>query len=295
MLEKHHNNHSNKRLLAVVAHPDDETFGMGGTLAFYAKQGVDVYVICATHGDAGDVEPSYLEGYDSVADLRLAELRCAVSKLGVKDVFVLPHRDSGMPGSEPNQHPEALCNTPTEQVAGEIVAYIRQIKPQVIITHDPIGNYYHPDHIATHRATEMAFLAAGDPQAYPDDQPAYAPQKLYFSSFNRRVMRLLIPIMPLFGIDPRHYGRNGDIDMEKVSRVTFPVHAAINYKNVESIREEASRCHASQGGGRRDRSAYGMLRRLFFSSRDTFAQAYPEPDDGKVSHDLFDGVNHFGE
>jgi len=295
MVEKHQNNHSNKRLLAVVAHPDDETFGMGGTLAYYAQQGVEVYVICATHGDAGDVEPSYLEGYDTIADLRMAELHCAVSKLGVKDVYVLPHRDSGMPGSEPNQHPEALCNVPVEQAAGEIVAYVRQVRPQVIITHDPIGNYYHPDHIATHHATERAFLEAGDPQAFPGDGQPYAPQKLYFSTFNRKVMRFLLPLMPLFGIDPRHYGRNGDIDMVKVSQVTFPVHAAINYKQVEDVREEASRCHASQGGGRRNRTAYGILRRLLSSSRDTFAQAYPEPDDGKVSHDLFEGVNHFGE
>ena len=68
-----------KVLLSVLAHPDDESFGMGGTLAHYANQGVDVYLICATRGEVGEVAPEYLKSYPSIAELREAELRCAAA------------------------------------------------------------------------------------------------------------------------------------------------------------------------------------------------------------------------
>ena len=127
----------NKRLLAVVAHPDDETFGMGGTLAYYADQGVDVHLICATRGEVGEVEPERLTGYDSIADLREHELRCAAAILGIKQIHFLGYRDSGMPGSPDNEHPQALVQAPLEKVAGEIIHIMRQVRPQVVLTFDP--------------------------------------------------------------------------------------------------------------------------------------------------------------
>ncbi len=72
-----------RKLLVVLAHPDDETFGTGGTLAYYASKGVEVHLICATRGEVGDVEPELLEGFDSIADLRENELRCAAETLGL--------------------------------------------------------------------------------------------------------------------------------------------------------------------------------------------------------------------
>ena len=86
-------------LLSVLAHPDDESFGMGGTLALYAQKGWDVYLVCATRGEVGTVDPHHLEGFSSIAELREGELRCAAQHLGLKDVFFLDYHDSGMPGS----------------------------------------------------------------------------------------------------------------------------------------------------------------------------------------------------
>jgi len=71
-------------ILSVLAHPDDESFGMGGTLALYAKRGVDVHLVCAPRGEVGEVSPEILEGFDSVSALRVNELRCAAGILGLK-------------------------------------------------------------------------------------------------------------------------------------------------------------------------------------------------------------------
>ena len=134
-----------KVLLSVLSHPDDESFGMGGTLAKYAEEGTDVYLICATRGEAGEVDPKYLEGYSSLAQMREKELRCAAKQLGIKAVHLLGYRDSGMTGSVDNQNPAALINAPMDRVAKEIAEYIRKVQPQVVLTFDPIGGYRHPD------------------------------------------------------------------------------------------------------------------------------------------------------
>jgi LmbE family N-acetylglucosaminyl deacetylase len=122
---------SDKRLLAVLAHPDDESFGMGGTLALYAQHGVEVHLICATRGEVGETPPDFERNDRSIAELRMDELRCAGQILGLKEVHFLKYRDSGMPGSADNNHPRALAAAPMEQVAKEVAGLIRKLKPQV--------------------------------------------------------------------------------------------------------------------------------------------------------------------
>ncbi|MCJ7585571.1 MAG: PIG-L family deacetylase, partial [Anaerolineales bacterium] len=148
-------------LLAVLAHPDDESFGMGGTLALYASRGVDVHLVCATRGEVGEVDD--LKGFASIAELREAELRCAAVHLGLKGVHFLDYRDSGMDGSPDNQHPNALAAQPLDEVAAKVVHYIRELHPRVVLTFDPIGGYRHPDHIAIQKATVRAFEQAANP------------------------------------------------------------------------------------------------------------------------------------
>src|SRR5512139_162177 len=94
-------------LIAVLAHPDDESFGMGGTLSLYAQRGYSVYLVCATRGEVGTVDPENMRKFGSIAELREAELRCAAEHLGLREVFFLGYRDSGMPGSADNSHPDA--------------------------------------------------------------------------------------------------------------------------------------------------------------------------------------------
>lgn len=283
------NSQGSRRLLAVMAHPDDESFGTGGTLAHYALQGAEVFLICATRGEVGSLPEGVAASEEEIARLREEELRCAAEVLGLKEVILLGYRDSGMPGSEDNRHPNALVAQPREQVARIIAAHIREIKPQVVITFDPIGGYRHPDHIAIHEATVQAFHLAGDEQALPPPPPAYQPQKLYFHTFSKRFMRLLVRLMPLFGVNPRQFGRNKDIDLVALSEIEFPIHARIDFRDAIELKEKASACHRSQ----QDPAARGFMRRLdrITGSKEAYMRGYP-PVHGKLrENDLFAGVD----
>ena len=196
----------NRRILSVLAHPDDEFFGMGGTLALYAERGVEVHLVCATRGEAGEVGPEYLQNYELIGELREAELRCASGHLGLAGVHFLDYRDSGMTGSADNHHPDSLVQADMEEVASKIVHYIRKIRPQVVLTFDPIGGYRHPDHIAIHEATVKAFHYAGDPN-FPSDLPPYQPDKLFYHTISKRFIRLAVRLIRLFGKDPQPLGR----------------------------------------------------------------------------------------
>lgn len=277
-------------LLAVLAHPDDETFGMGGTLALYASQGVEVHLICATRGEVGSVDPIFLEGFESIAERRESELCCAADLLGLAGVHFLGYRDSGMPGSADNQHPQALTAQPVEEVARKVAHYIRKLRPQVVVTNDPIGGYKHPDHIAVHRATLGAFSLAGDPN-FEDELPPFQPSKLYYNIFPKGLLKIALLALPLIGKDPRHFGRNGDIDLVGIVKEgDFPVHARINYRSVVAKKDKATACHASQlAGGPPNRGPLRWVSALF-GTYDTYMRAVPEAGKGLRERDLFEGV-----
>jgi len=281
-----------KSMLAVMAHPDDESFGIGGTLTKYAHEGVDVHLICATDGDNGTVEPELLEGYDSVASLREQELRCAAEKLGLASVQMGGYRDSGMAGSSENMDPRALAAQPVEDFAIKIANRIRQVRAQVVITHDEIGNYKHPDHIACHRATVLAFKLAGDPVALPEtDFPAYQPQKLYFNTFPKAFMKWAVRLAPLFGVNPREFGRNKDIDaVELANEGDFPIHLRIDYKDYAEFREQASQCHVSQLQSGPPSSGFMSLFFRLMSGKELFVRAIPEAPRSLREKDMFDGL-----
>lgn len=279
-------------LLAVLAHPDDETFGLGGTLALYARRGVQVHLVCATRGEVGEMDERYLRGFDSIAARREAELRCAAGKLGLSSVHFLTYRDSGMPGSPDNQHPRALCAQSLEQVAGEVAETIRLLRPQVVLTFDPIGGYRHPDHIAIHRATVRAFQLAGDTDfSGSQGLVPFKPAKLYFHTLPRGMLRLTVAAMRLAGRDPSKFGKNQDIDLASIAAVSFPTHAVIDYREVAAVRDDASACHASQGGQGMVSGILATLRR-WFASRETYMRAEPQPLDGHIERDLFEGLDN---
>lgn len=278
-----------KVLLAVLAHPDDETFGTGGTLAYYASIGVEVHLICATRGEVGDVDPEMMQGFSSVAELRENELRRAAEALGLTQVHMLNYRDSGMEGSPDNNHPRALAAADTDVVAGEIVHIIREIQPQVVITFDPIGGYRHPDHIAIHKAAVKAFYAAGDPTLYPGDLEPFKPQKLYYNTFPREFIRMALFFLRLTGKDPHKFGKNGDIDLVPIAEANFPINAAVDYRSVLEKRDRASISHASQGGARMTSGIMGWFRKIFGIS-DQYMRAYPPPEKHREK-DLFEGIS----
>jgi LmbE family N-acetylglucosaminyl deacetylase len=277
-----------KTILAVLAHPDDETFGTGGTLALYARRGVDVYLVCATRGEVGEMSAEMMAGFNTIGEKRENELRCAGDLLGLKSIYFLGYRDSGMPGSVDNRHPQALAAQPVEKVAEEIAQYMRKIQPQVVITFDPIGGYRHPDHIAIHHATVKAFAMAGDPQFKTDGLEVFSPQKLYFQTISRGFLRVAVWVWRLLGRDPRKFGTNHDIDMQAIAEVNFPITTRINCRKVAEIRDAASACHASQGGASLGGGFVNWLRTQF--AFEVYMRAVPPHQNGDKETDLFEGV-----
>lgn len=278
--------------MAVTAHPDDETFGMGGTLTLYANRGVEVHLICATRGELSEARAEYLKDYKSIAEMRVAELHCAAKALGLAGVHLLNYRDSGMANTPDNHHPRALAAKPVEKVADEIIHYIRRLKSQVVITFDPIGGYHHPDHIAIHRATVNAFHAAANARrgSVKPALPAWQPAKLYFHTMLHGYIRLAVRILPLFGKDPRKFGSNRDIDLTAIAASQFPTHAAIDTRRFGNVQIEASACHASQGGREMTSGLQAWLSRLF-RRKDTFMRDFPKPIAGEhVEYDLFQSL-----
>ena len=277
-----------KTILAVLAHPDDESFGLGGTLALYASKGYDTYLVCATRGEVGTVDEEHLNGFKDIAELRTVELERAAKILNLKDVFLLGYRDSGMPGTEENKHPDAQINHSIDEVAGKVVRYIRELKPDIVITFDPIGGYKHPDHIHIHKATVLAFEKADDASFHPETGLPFKPRALYYQVFPRRTLRLMVRLMPLFGKDPTKFGRNQDINLKELAEVDFPVHVRVDITSVANIKQEAGRQHVSQGGMQMRRGWMGFMTRLF-GEREEFMRAYPPIANGrnKIANDLF--------
>ncbi|MFN8476331.1 MAG: PIG-L family deacetylase [Kouleothrix sp.] len=282
-----------RTILIAYPHPDDESFGNGGTIARYTAEGVAVHYACATRGECGTVDAPMLAGYASVGELRTAEQACAARALGLAAVHFLGFRDSGMPGSADNQHPNAFIQAPLEQVAGQLTALMRALRPQVVLTFNSYGGYGHPDHIHIHYATRAAFVAAGDPARYPEQIAAglapWQPQKLYYPTFSTRFVRLAVGGMRLMGRDPRRFGRNNDIDMVRIIEETTPVTTTVACGAQLEANLQARSCHRSQGGGVPfgGRLPRALLRRIFGS--ESFTRAIPAWQGGPMEHNLFDG------
>ena len=148
---------SHLRLLASFAHPDDEGFGSGGTLAMLVARGAHITLVCATNGDVGEISDPSLATPETLAQVRQRELRNAMDVTGVRDVRFLDYRDSGMAGTPENEHPDSLHQAEPASVVEQLAQIIREIRPNVVITHDPSGGYGHPDHRAMCRHTTQAF------------------------------------------------------------------------------------------------------------------------------------------
>ena len=286
---------TSRTLLVVYAHPDDESFGNAGTLARYAASGVAVHYACGTRGECGTVAADHLGDHADIAALRTAELDCAAEALGLAAVHHLGYRDSGMPGSPDNEHPLSLVQASRDEVTGRIVALIRALCPQVVLTFNPYGGYGHPDHIAIHHATLAAFAAAGDPACYPEqlaeDLAPWAPSKLYYQTFGTAVLRLGIAGMRLLRRDPRRVGENKDIDMVRAVREVTPITTAIDTATYLAVRDRASLCHRSQLSSMAGMQRIPVVVRRRFMSTEHFTRVVP-PWSGsrKRERDLFAGI-----
>ncbi|WP_029291761.1 mycothiol conjugate amidase Mca [Cellulomonas sp. HZM] len=174
------------RLMAVHAHPDDESSKGAATTARYAAEGVEVLVVTCTDGARGDVlneRYGHLEpGIEAMRAVRRVEMDAAAAALGVRQHW-LGFVDSGLPEGDPLPPlPEGCFGlVPLEEAAAPLVEVVREFRPHVMTTYDPSGGYPHPDHVMCHRVSVEAFEAAADPTRYPDRGEAWAPLKLYYN------------------------------------------------------------------------------------------------------------------
>ena len=290
-----------KTLVAIFAHPDDESFGIGGTLARYSKQGISTYYLCATRGESGSVDPEMMKGFSTVAELRSNELECASRELGLTAVRYLNYRDSGMLGSEDNRNAASLFAAATDDVAGRIIGHIEELRPDVVITHDQFGGYGHPDHIKLHQATMRAFellyglrfganakgLTAVVGTA-GNDAAAHSIPRLYVTAFSRKFLALAVRLLPLAGQNPHKFGRNKDIDLVQMSSWFVPITATLDVRDYLPYKERASACHISQ---RPPGQRPNLVARLAFRRAphlETFSRIYPPVKRGERGEtDLF--------
>ena len=193
---------SNKRLLLVHAHPDDETINNGATMAKYVAEGTSVTLVTCTRGEEGEVlvpDLAHLASHinDELGSHREIELANAMAALGVTDFRFLGapskiYRDSGMIGTEPNNRADAFWQANLDEAARELVKVILEIKPQVLVTYDDFGGYGHPDHIQAHRVAMRAAELA---------KPQWEISKIYWNTMPRSVIQRGIDKMKEIGSD----------------------------------------------------------------------------------------------
>lgn len=274
-----------RSLLAVFAHPDDESFSVGGTLARYAAEGVHVTLVCATRGEVGGIADPSLATPETLGQVREAELRCAAEALGISEVIFLGYRDSGMAGSPENEDPHAFINAPADEVEARLVEIVRRVQPQVVITFEPGGGYGHPDHIAAHRHTVAAFHAAGDPARYPDYGAPWRPARLFYTAIPRSFFVEMRRRLEELGVDTGEFDR-----FEQRAVLGWPdeeVHVVVDVSATIEAKWKALNCHRTQFGPDNffRRLPEPMLKEMM--SREHFALARPEPTPGLRLDDLF--------
>ncbi len=282
-------------LMVVFGHPDDETFGNGGTLARYGLAGANVHSVCATRGESGMASDEDLAGHADTAALRTSEMLCAARTLGLTSVHFLGYRDSGMPGSPENDQPGAFAAAPEEEAIGRVTGLIRALRPDVVVTFNPYGGYGHPDHIAAHRAAVGAFHASGDPSRFPEQLAAglqaWVPKKLYYATFGVSLLRVGIPLLRLMRRDPRRFGENGDVDLLEAARQVTPATTTLDTAAVADLKLRAVQCHASQLGGMRWMASLPSPLRRRLQASEHFTRVEPPWPGGPPERDLFEALD----
>ena len=225
---------SGLRVLSAFAHPDDEGFGCGGTLAMLADQGAEITLACFTDGDAAQGAAGM--GVRRMAGLRRDELRRAAQVIGISEVRFLGYRDSGWAASQRNPHPLALHHVEDrEAVVSHVAALLREVKPGIVITHDPTGGYGHVDHMAVCEFVTEAVRVAGQGSSHESTV-------LYYVCFPRGVYRPMWREMIAAGIVPPFGGATA----ERVGTPDGAVTTVVDVTSHVDVKIASLRCHASQ-------------------------------------------------
>ena len=264
------------RLLAVFAHPDDESMGMGGTLAKYAAEGVETCLVCVTRGERGWSGPQEeYPGLQALGAIRTRELEAAADILGLKSLYFLDYIDGDVDRADP------------AEAIGKIVAHIRRIMPQVVVTFPPDGNYGHPDHMAVGQLTNAAIVCAAD-AAYTDAEN-FAPHrvsKLYYMVDSEEFIKVVAPFVGdiTFPVDDQ---LRGEIPWQE-----WMITTRIDMADYCRLAWRAIHCHRTQ------LPTLGLLADLhedsgvaLLSMQGTFYRSFSLVNGGRgIEKDLFEGL-----
>ncbi|RVW06737.1 mycothiol conjugate amidase Mca [Rhodococcus spongiicola] len=173
------------RLMAVHAHPDDESSKGAATMARYASEGNEVLVVTLTGGERGDILNPAMDVpgiRERMHDVRREEMAEAARILGVQQMW-LGFVDSGLPEGDPKPPlpPGCFALEPLEVPTEALVKVIRDFRPHVMTTYDENGGYPHPDHIKCHEVSMAAYEAAADAEQFPDAGKPWEVQKVYYN------------------------------------------------------------------------------------------------------------------
>jgi len=267
---------TNRRILAIYGHPDDEG-QVTGSLARFIAAGNSVTLVCATRGEVGEISDPALSTPETLWYTRELELRAAMAQIGLRDVRFLPYRDSGMAGTPENDDPRALHQAPASDVVAAIVAILRDVRPHLVFTWDPTGGYGHPDHLAVHRHTVAAFDACANAEAYPESGPAWAPERLYWGARTMKGFASLFLEMERRGVLPEPLSAERRERFDKA--MTEPEPSASVVADVRAyieVKRAAAGMHRSQFG---ENSMFARIPddlRDRFYGEERFFQARPE-------------------
>jgi LmbE family N-acetylglucosaminyl deacetylase len=271
-----------RKLMAVLAHPDDESLGFGGTLAKYAAEGVEVSVVTATRGDAGRFRghprgDAAHPGPVALGQIREAELRAAASALGVREVAVLGYPDQHLDRADPRD------------AIGRIAAHVRRFRPDVVVTFGPDGAYGHPDHVAISQFATAAVVAAANATfavGGDSSEGPHAVSKLYYIAWPASTFRAYETAI-----------RTLSVTVDEVERRATPwpdwaITTAIDTSEMWPTVWRAVSCHESQV------ASYERLRDLppdqhsMLWGRQSFYRVLSLVNGGRTREaDLFEGVD----
>jgi LmbE family N-acetylglucosaminyl deacetylase len=263
------------KLMCILAHPDDESLGMGSTIARYTNEGVEVHLLTATRGERGWLgDEASNPGLTELGRLREDELMAAARVLGIKSVVLLNYIDGD------------LDQAPVDKIVSEIVGYVRRVKPQVVISFGPEGGYGHPDHIAISQFATTALVRSGDSSfADPHGLPAHCVAKLYYMAMPAREYEIYEPV---FGDLVMHVD---GVERRAVPIEEWMITTSIDTADYWNVVKDAVACHRTQLPGYDSLLALPeeTLRRLWKNK--SYYRAFSTVNGGREREtDLFEGL-----
>lgn len=268
-------------LLGVFAHPDDEEFGTAGALLACAERGIEVVLVAATSGEAGEISDPALATPETLAAVREGELGVACAILGFAAPIFLRYPDGGLSALAP------------DRLRDDVVALVRRHRPRVVVTFDANGGYGHPDHIAVHRATISALAVTGDPSFRPELGPPHVPDKLYATAYPRSVLAQVNADFVRHGFPPVDFGDVQTIGEDELGTEDDRVTTVVPVDRLWERRWASFRAHRTQYGAHSPFLRVPEEVARTWLRYDSFVRMHPQPRPGPRlpdESDLWEGL-----